>query len=626
MCGILGYFGYRHQQEKNILAEPSIMLRHRGPDDHGFEYGEGWGLGFRRLSILDLSPSGHQPMYSPDGRYCLVFNGEIYNYLELKAELERQGEVFTSRSDTEVLLRLLSRQPLDGVCRLNGMFAIAWIDTLQRTFRLARDRLGVKPLYYTCQEGQLRFASEMKALLAFPDSRREIDPGAIVQYLALNYLPNETAIFQGYHKLGPGEILQGTLDDPVHFQKNAYWHLDIDPDETGNFLSEKEFDETMDLLENAVNIRLRSDVPVGIFLSGGLDSGIVAAFAARSGQAHSLLSLTVGFSETYFDETRLAGQTANSLGLQHKVLHQPPPKISDVDRLAWYYDEPFGDPSALPTFLLCESAAEHATVFLSGDGGDELFAGYRWYIQCLRLGWFACLPEAFHRALAIPANFLPSLSLNRYRTLKLSLPDNGFAAAFDNIPNDPAILFVLHPDLKQYFGSTGDSIWIRWKQNKGNLIGRQQSLDFSLYLPDDILTKVDRASMAHSIEVRSPFLDYRLVERVANWPRSSLVNAKEGKLPLRTLAKRMLPAEVTEGSKHGFGVPLDDWFESSEGETMVRERLLSDHARQCGFWDVDAVGTILQQHLNRQGRRYGELLWRLLMLDSWARQYAERSL
>ena len=627
MCGIFGSFGFSLGISREAFAGIANLLRHRGPDDQGFEFGTGWGLGFCRLSILDLSPTGHQPMYSPDGRFCLVFNGEIYNYLELREELQRQGESFRGSSDTEVLLRLLSQKGIEGLSRLNGMFALALIDTQNRTYLLARDRLGVKPLYYTWQNDQLRFASELKALLAWPDAQRQLDPVAVVQYLSLNYLPVETCIFQGYHKLQPGHVLVGSLDDPGYTKISSYWHLEINDQIEPESLPEQEFEETVSLLESAVKLRLRSDVPVGIFLSGGLDSGLVTAFAARSGQAQKLLALTVGFSERQFDEASLASRTAQFLGLEHRILQQHPAQLADIDRLAWYYDEPFGDSSALPTFLLCEAAARYATVFLSGDGGDELFGGYRWYMQGQRLGLFARFPEASHQILNFFSNFFSRFSMHRYRLLKLGLPDNGFAAAFDNIPNDPAIEFVIHPDLKHYSKPAGDPIWRRWSQHKArNLTARQQALDFALYLPDDILTKVDRASMAHSIEVRSPFLDYRLVERVAKWPRNVLCNTKEGKLPLRKLGEKLLPVEVKQGVKRGFGVPLDEWFTALDGQAIVRERLLSSQARQRNLWDIGAVEKILEMHVSGKGRRYGELLWRLLFLDAWARQYLDQGI
>lgn len=622
MCGIYGWFGADVEGMPAIVEHVSDLLRHRGPDDRGFERGHGWALGFQRLSILELSPLGHQPMRSPDGRFSLIFNGEIYNYVELRNELERDGERFRSASDTEVLLRLLARQGKEALLRLNGMFALAFVDTEARTFLLARDRLGVKPLYYRMQDGVLRFASELKALLAWPDPGRQIDLDAVVQYMALGYLPSETCIFSGYSKLPPGHMLFGTLDRPAQARPVQYWTLSLSDDPAERPITPDELDGMTDLLCDAVRIRLRSDVPVGVFLSGGIDSGLVAAMAARSTH-RSPLALTVGFSEDHADETDLARATAQHAGLDHRVILQRPCELADLDRLAWSYDEPFSDPSALPTFALCGAAAKHATVFLSGDGGDEAFGGYRRYIESLRSQSLMRLASKASWGLRSLARLVPDLSLAHYRLLKLGLPDRQGVAAFDHLPGDPAIWLAAHPDLRSLASQAGGPLWDRWCLSRGAPVtARQQHLDYSLYLPDDVLVKVDRASMAHSIEVRSPFLDYRLVEWAARLPRAALLNARMGKLPLRALAKQLLPKAVEQGVKRGFGVPLGDWFRKPPGIALVRERLLSPEARRLDFWEPQGVERILALHQWARGRDFGLLLWRLLMLDAWARHYA----
>lgn len=623
MCGICGWFDSHLQGTPEITERMAGLLQHRGPNDQGYAHGRGWGLGFRRLSILDLSPLGHQPMHSPDWRFWLVFNGEIYNYVELRRDLEREGEQFQSGSDTEVLLRVLARRGVQGLSLLNGMFALALIDTRARTFLLARDRIGVKPLYYEVHAGGLRFASELKALLAWPDAPRQIDPIAVVEYLAQGYLPNETCIFAGYAKLQPGHLLAGSLDAPEQARAAAYWNLELSDDPSNRPLASTEFEEMQDLLRDAVRIRLRSDVPLGVFLSGGIDSGLVAALAAQASERPPL-ALTVGFSEKHVDETVLACATAQHVGLKHRVLVQRPGNLADLDRLAWFYDEPFGDASALPTFALCEAAAQHATVFLSGDGGDEAFGGYRRYIETVRnqpLIELTCKAPWGLRSLA---RLVPDMSLAHYRLLKLGLPDCGAAAAFDQLPGDPATWRAVHPDLRSLASRAGRPLWERWDLSRGaSLTTRQQRIDYEMYLPDDVLTKVDRASMAHSIEVRSPFLDYRLVEFAARLPRGALLNAREGKLPLRALGARFLPTVVKRGVKRGFEVPLGEWFRHSTGVALVRERLLSPEARRLGFWDTQGVELIMAQHQSARGRDFGQLLWRLLMLEAWARHYSE---
>lgn len=622
MCGICGWFGSDGEGNPAITEQMAGLLRHRGPDDQGLEHGPGWELGFRRLSILDPSPLGHQPMRSPDGRFWLAFNGEIYNYVELRRDLERDGEQFQSGSDTEVLLRLLARRGAAALSLLNGMFALALVDTRARTFLLARDRLGVKPLYYRVQNGGLRFASELKALLAWPDAPRQIDPLAVVEYLPLGYLPSETCIFAGYSKLAPGHTLTGSLDAPQNARAAPYWSLTLNGDPAGRPLASAELEALHDLLLDAVRIRLRSDVPLGVFLSGGIDSGLVAALAAQA-LGRPPLALTVGFVEEHMDETALAQATAQHVGLEHRLILERSGNLADLDRLAWFFDEPFADPSALPTFALCETAAQHATVFISGDGGDEAFGGYRCYTESARMQPLIKLGSLAAWGPQLLARFASDMSPTQYRLLKLSLPDQGAAAAFDQIPGDPAIWLVAHSDLRPLSAQAGRPLWERWGHSQGaSLIRRLQRLDYEMYLPDDILVKVDRASMAHSIEVRSPFLDYRLVEWAARLPRAALLNSREGKLPLRALAARLLPKAVGRGVKRGFGVPLGDWFRQPAGIALVRERLLSSE-RRLDFWDRKGVERITDLHQSPHGRDFGPLLWRLLMLEAWARHYSD---
>lgn len=624
MCGLFGWFGESPDPTGKSVEALSRILQHRGPDDQGYEQGPGWGLGFRRLSILDLSPLGHQPMRTPDGRYWLIFNGEIYNYVELRQALERDGESFQSGSDTEVLARLLAREGTRALERLNGMFAFAFVDTHARTFIVARDRLGVKPLYYGVESGSLRFASELKALLAWPDARREVDPAAVAEYLALNYLPHERCIFKGYHKLPPGHFLAGSLDEPHRARVERYWTLSIEDDPSTEALSSAQLDELLALLTDATRIRLRSDVPVGIFLSGGIDSGLVAVLAGQAAEGNRPLALTVGFSERDYDESDFARATAERAGLEHRLILQQPASLADVDRIAWSYDEPFGDASALPTFALCEAAASHATVFLAGDGGDEAFGGYRRYIEAQRYGWLSALPSPAASTMRGLAQLLPTLSARRFRLHKSGLADAGYAAAFDAVPTDPALGLAIGPAVQDHFAGAGTPLWERWSVTRGQrLLTRQQALDYGLYLPDDILVKMDRASMAHSIEVRSPFLDYRVVEWAARLPRAALLNAHEGKLPLRALSERLLPPQVQRGTKRGFGVPLRAWFQQPGGQSFLRQRLLSPEARTRGFWNGPGVEKIIVAHASGTGRDFGPILWRLLVLDAWSRLYVD---
>jgi asparagine synthase (glutamine-hydrolysing) len=623
MCGIFGWLGQPPPGAAAFTARAQRLLAHRGPDAVGGARGESWELGFRRLAILDLTPSGHQPMSTPDGRYQLVLNGEIYNYVELRGELERSGVRFAGTSDTEVALRLLERDGAAAVQRFNGMFALCLVDTRERTFLLARDRLGVKPLYLHSTYGHLRFASELKALLAWPGASRTVDPAAVVEYLALGYVSSDRCIAAGYEKLPPGHVLEGRLDVPGASVPRPYWS--VEPDD--HPATAVDLDALHALLEDAVRIRLRSDVPVGVFLSGGLDSGLVAALAgstARSAGVDPPLALTVGFLERSYDETALAATTARSAGLAHRTVLQATDALGDLDVLAWHYDEPFGDSSALPSLALARAAAQVGTVFLSGDGGDEAFGGYRRYIEALRYLPLRRVPVLVGRSARALAAALPPTSSLRHRVVKASAPDAGFAATFDAAPDDPALGLVLGRDLREHLPAAGAAVWRRWIRSSGRpLTARQRALDYRLYLPDDILVKVDRASMAHSLEVRSPFLDYRLVEWAARLPQDQLVHGGRGKLPLRELGRRLLAPEVLNGPKRGFAVPMDDWLRRPEGERVVKERLLGPAAMHAGYWDTRGVARVMAAHRSGRTRSFAPLLWRLLVLQAWHQQYID---
>jgi asparagine synthase (glutamine-hydrolysing) len=378
------------------------------------------------------------------------------------------------------------------------------------------------------------------------------------------------------------------------------------------------------LLADATRIRLRSDVPVGIFLSGGIDSGLTGAFASRAAGRGALRALTVAWDEADLDESALAVQTAGAVGLEASIVRARPADVGLVDRIAWNFDEPFADASALPTYLLCEAAHEQGTVFLGGDGGDEAFGGYGRYVGSLRHCWLSRLPAAARTSLKVVSGLLPELSEAGYRARKASLSDSGFAGVWDGIPEDPALKIALGEDRASWYEQAGAELWRRWAETSGrDLLSRMQALDYSLYLPDDILVKVDRASMAHSIEVRSPFLDYRVVEFASRIPRSELADGREGKKPLRALARKFLPAEVASGKKRGFGVPLEKWFRNPATLNWLRDRLLSNEALRRGLWDRRGVDWLIRHHETGFGRDLSGLLWRLLVLDAWARWYLD---
>lgn len=624
MCGIVGVIGPGRQE---VPLASCAVLAHRGPDDESIVGGDGFALGFRRLAILDLSPAGRQPMCSEDGWCWIAFNGEIYNYVELRTELEGKGESFRSRSDTEVLLKLLRREGPAGLSRLNGMFALAFVDIRNRKFLLARDRLGVKPLYLWRRGGTLRFASELKALLAFPGAASTLNPEAVAAHFAIGYLPGPVCAFRGYEKLAPAHYLEGSLDRPDSAEPRRWWSRPEPSAEAAAGRQVGEEDEELDaLLADATRIRLRSDVPVGVFLSGGIDSGLVSSYAATAG-SRLPFALTVGWqgeeaAET--DETDLAETTARHVGLAHEVVQQGVAGLEAVDRISWFYDEPFADSSQLPTFALCEAARRKGIVFLGGDGGDEAFAGYHRHLGAERWKWLRRFPPALRAVGRAAALGLPRFSRARYRLLKASLADDGFAAAFDSVPEDPVYKAIVHPDVRPYLRVAGGRFWQPWALSRGRgILERQRQLDYDLYLPDDILVKVDRASMANSIEVRSPFLDYRVVEWAARMEVARFVRDGVGKVPLRRLARKRLPASVSGGEKKGFGVPLESWLRQPRVISWLRGRLLSPEALRRRLWTERGVTGLLDRLGRKGGRDLSNVAWKLLTLDAWCRHYVD---
>ena len=618
MCGLFGEIGLRCLEDAAAIERISLSILHRGPDAGGAATGEGWMLGFRRLAILDLSADGNQPMRSDDGQHLLVFNGEIYNYLELRAELEAKGERFRSGTDTEVVLRLLMRDGATALGRLNGMFAFAYLDLKKRRYLLARDRFGKKPLYLRLRDGTLRFASELRALLQWPGAERQINPDAVTEYMALGYVPGDMCIFKGYEKLPPGHFLQGDLDRPT-IKPERWWMLDIAPDSSLTGRQDALLEELDALLANATDLRMRSDVPVALLLSGGIDSGLVASYMAGSGTA--TLGLVAGFDRADYDESELARETARYIGMRVEVLSLQGSNLTDVDRVAMAYDEPFGDPSALPMLHICEAARSHATVLLTGDGGDEAFGGYRRYVESQKYHHVMAMPDALGRLLwSVGRGRLAPRQA--YRLAKATLPNALLGAVFDGLglARDPALARLIPMDRNQ----TSDvvrSVRQAWAGTQGkDLLTRQRLFDYAHYLPDDVLVKVDRASMAHSTEARSPFLDYRVAEFASRLPADLLIRSGQGKWMLRQLAQRRLPQNVARGGKRGFGVPLGDWMRKPAGASMLRARLTDPATIRGEIWQIGGVEDLLAEHLAGK-RDYGDQFWRLLVLESWMRQH-----
>lgn len=632
MCGIAGGIWFDEAQaiSRDTLNAMTQTLVHRGPDDVGGHLTPlahdsagvmpGVALGFRRLSIIDLA-GGHQPLSNEDGTVWLVFNGEIYNYRELRQQLEAAGHVFRSDSDSETIVHLYEDLGLECFEQLNGMFSIAIWDSHRRQLVMARDRLGKKPLFYQFLNGQLLFGSELKALVAAPGFERSISPAAIDQFLTYQYVPHPNSIYSSANKLPPGHLAvvrHGSL------QVQRYWKID--------WRREQEMDTAsaaaqLDLLlRDSIHKRLRSDVPLGAFLSGGIDSSLVVTLAQAQMQ-EPLNTFSIGFQEAEFDETAYARQVAAAAGTKHREYKVTPDAVSILDQLVYHYDEPFGDSSAIPTWYLCQWTREHVKVALTGDGGDELFAGYeryralsfsRWidrvagpilgnrFVQGLpasnRRRSFIRRLQRFGEALNQP---LARRYMNWIQIFPERLRHDLYTADFlAQLPDE---------DPFEFFEAAWENLAPR------DLITRASLADLVTYLPCDLMTKVDIASMAHGLECRQPLLDFRIIEFAAALQVRHKFRRGVGKRLLRETFEDVLPRQIWTRKKMGFGVPLGSWFQNELRE-LTQQRLLGTDARCHQYFRPDALSQIVQQHMSgRVNQCYR--LWNLLVFESWLRKW-----
>lgn len=651
MCGICGFIDDSLQQSTDELralaTNMSDCLRHRGPDDAGIwvDAEAGVALGHRRLSIIDLSPLGHQPMFSASGRYVLIFNGEIYNFKMLRAELEKLGHKFRSHSDTEVMLAAFEQWgALPATQRLNGMFAFALWDRRERRLHLARDRMGEKPLYYGRRDQTFLFASELKALRAHPSFKGEINREALALLMRYGYVPAPLSIYAGIFKLPPARML--TLDFSgaarVLPQPVAYWSLAeaVHNGAARAFRGDarEAAAELEALLRDAVKLRMEADVPLGAFLSGGIDSStIVALMQAQS--ARPVKTFTIGFYESSYNEAVYAKAVAQHLGTEHTELYVTPEETRAViPRLASLYDEPFGDSSQIPTFLVAEMARRHVTVSLSGDGGDELFCGYRRYFIGQQI-WnkIAWLPLAARKALAHALVALPVGLLNRSlgrlqnATARFSRPGevgdklHKFAALLPSRDVDDFyehLISFWHNSGEIVAGAAAAPNLYAGCNHAGDLADARQRmmyLDAMYYLPDDILVKVDRASMGVSLEARVPLLDHRVVEFAWQLPLHMKLRSGQSKWLLRQILHRYLPASLMERNKMGFGVPIDAWLRGplrEWAEALLNEQRL----RREGFFHPRPIRQKWEEHLSGQ-YEWQQHLWNVLMFQAWQEQW-----
>lgn len=618
MCGIAGIvsIGEKPVRSEELRAMCAAMV-HRGPDDEGIYIGRGVGLGMRRLSIIDLD-TGRQPVCNEDGSVWVVLNGEIYNYRELRRDLERRGHRFRSRTDTETIVHLYEEYGVDCVDKLRGMFSFAVWDERSETLLLARDRLGIKPLYFTQTGRRFAFASELKVLLQLPEVERRLNVRAVNHLLAFLSTPASESIVDGVHKLEPGCTL--TLFPDGRFRRRRYWDVEFEP-ERGR--GEAWFVERLrELLEESVRMHMVSDVPLGAFLSGGIDSSsVVAAMAKLNGRG--MKTFSVGFRERDHDESRYARRLANELGTDHHELILDPDITGTMDSLAWHLDEPFGDPSALPTYMVSRLAADQVTVVLSGDGGDELFAGYDKYRVEERERRWQRLAAPARPLLRYISEAMPEGAKGRNFLRHFSM--TGSARYLD------ALMFfrsdeqqrLLHPEFGEQIRC--DEAWRgamqALAQDKGHWLSTAQYFDLKHYLPLDILTKVDRMSMAHSLETRVPLLDHKLVEFAARIPPELRLCNGTTKYIFKKAMRGILPDELIDRPKQGFGVPLGHWFRGRLSG-FLREYLLSPRCRQRGIFNPARIEQLITLH--ERGRPLDMQLWTLLSLELWCRTFLDR--
>jgi asparagine synthase (glutamine-hydrolysing) len=648
MCGISGFLDTRqskgHEELSVTARRMSTSLRHRGPEDEGVWVDQAVGIAFshRRLSIIDLSPAGHQPMHSSSGRYVITFNGEIHNFKALRAELEVSGASFRGHSDTEVMLAGIERWGVEeSLKRFNGMFAFAVWDRQDKTLYLSRDRAGEKPLYYGWAGHTLLFASELKALHQHPDFRAEIDRGAVAVYLRHNYIPGPHSIYKGIYKLTPGTLLtiRGFGGDA---SPKPYWSAKrVAEDGLANPFAGTEAEAVSQLdslLNDAVSMRMEADVPLGAFLSGGIDSSLVVAIM-QANSARPVKTFTIGFDDAEFNEAESAKAVARHLGTEHTELYvRPEEAMAVIPRLPILYDEPFADSSQIPTFLVSQLARTKVTVSLSGDAGDELFGGYSTYLWGRsvhqRIGW---MPRALRTAAAQALGPISKMDWNAlFGKLEGVVPDSlkkkDVGRSLEKLTSvlnakerealyrvmlsywmDPTS--VVLDSKEKATALTDESGWA----NLRDFVHVMMYLDTVMYLPDDILVKVDRAAMGVSLESRVPLLDHRLIEFAWRLPLNMKIQGDIGKGPLRRLLYKYVPKSLVDRPKRGFAVPVHEWLRGPMRPWA--EALLSEsRLREEGFFAAEPIRRKWNEHLSGR-HNWQPQLWGVLMFQAWLEQH-----
>jgi len=626
MCGIVGIVRNDGKSiDEELLTRMNNAIRHRGPDDDGFYVNGSVGLGMRRLAIIDLK-GGAQPIHNQDRSSWIVFNGEIYNYLELREKLEKLGHTFYTNSDTEAIVHAYDQFGADCPNHLRGMFAFAiWNERTQELF-LARDRVGKKPLLYAHINGQLIFGSEFSALLLHPDVSRDIQPEALDYYLSFMCIPAPLTAYRAIRKLEPGHWLRWRHGE-IELQR--YWQ----PDFTKKVeLSEEEAGErTVEILRDAVRVRLMSEVPLGAFLSGGIDSSAVVALMSQE-SSERVKTFSIGFDEQDFSELHHARRIAEHVGAEHHEFIVRPDALEVLPTLVEHYGEPYADSSAVPTYYVAKETRKHVTVALNGDGGDESFAGYERYIAMGLTEKYRRVPSFLRESvIKETVNLIPSSPLKRSRVKSakrlldaVALPRVDRYARWVSVFNEQTKqpLYSDHfREQTQAADATG--ILAEWfkRANGIGVVDAMLLTDQMTYLPNDLLVKVDIATMAVSLEARSPFLDHHVIEFAASLPQNLKLRRLTSKYLLKKVLRKLLPSENLKRRKMGFGVPVGHWFRGKM-QPFLREVLLSEKALRRGLFQPDAVRQLIELHV-RGERDYSQQLWTLLMLELWFNRFID---
>jgi asparagine synthase (glutamine-hydrolysing) len=629
MCGICG-IAPRNQNgfvDGLILDHMNNTLTHRGPDDSGcfIDPLQRVGLAMRRLSIIDLA-TGHQPMTNEDKSVWIVFNGEIYNHLDIRKDLQNRGHIFSTQADTEAILHAYEEYGLECIHHLNGMFAFAIWDSRRNRLLLVRDRVGIKPLYYHLSPNLLIFASELKGLLAHPDTPRQIDPLALDQFLSLEYIPAPRTIFKDVHKLPPGHRL---ILEEGQVRIEPYWEVKFQPIEDDEATCAERLSE---LLYDAVKIRLMADVPLGAFLSGGIDSSTVVAFMSQAAHA-PVRTFSIGFDDASYNELPFARLVSQQFGTQHQeVILQP--DIQDLTaRLVAQFDEPFADFSIFSTYLVCEVASQHVKVVLSGDGGDEVFAGYETYLaQSLDRRYYRHVP-AWLRTSLLPrllASLPPSPAKKGFINKAKRFVEGGALPAplqhtrWMMFLQEADKQFLYTPDLRLALSAEtpGDLLQSYFQRVSGiDSLAQGQYVDIKTYLAEDILTKVDRMSMAVSLEARVPLLDYRIVEFALNLPPRLKLTGGQTKIILRHLMADRLPKAILDKPKEGFSIPLKHWL-GQELRPLMTDLLAQDTLQRRGYFSPECVNRWINEHMEQKAN-HSHRLWALMVFEMWHRHILE---